>query len=69
MYLLCVCVYMCSVKYLYYIVSKLIFQLIGSPEVAYISRETPMVLYLNTHIAVDQVRHRASREGKMGPRV
>ena len=28
-----------------------------------------MVLYLNTHIAIDQVRHRASREGKMGPRV
>ncbi|XP_065919464.1 polyribonucleotide 5'-hydroxyl-kinase Clp1-like [Dysidea avara] len=44
-------------------------KLMGSPEVAYISRETPMVLYLNTHIAVDQIRHRASREGKMGPRV
>ena len=28
-----------------------------------------MVLYLNTHIAIDQIRHRASREGKMGPRV
>ena len=28
-----------------------------------------MVLYLNTHIAIDQVRHRASREGKVGPRV
>ena len=36
---------------------------------AYASPETPMVLYLNTHIAIDQVRHRASREGKMGPRV
>lgn len=44
-------------------------KLIGTPEVAYVSCETPMVLYLNTHIAIDQVRHRASREAKMGPRV
>ena len=58
---------MVTILYLYMI--NISAQVIGTPEVAYVSCETPMVLYLNTHIAIDQVRHRASREGKMGPRV
>jgi polyribonucleotide 5'-hydroxyl-kinase len=41
----------------------------GEPQVAYISEETPMIMYLNTHIAVDQLRHRREKEGQIGPRV
>ena len=41
----------------------------GEPQVVYISEETPMVMYLNTHIAVDQLRHCREKEGQIGPRV
>lgn len=41
----------------------------GEPQVIYISEETPMVMYLNSHIAVDQLRHRREHEGNIGPRV
>lgn len=41
----------------------------GEPQVIYISEETPMVMYLNSHIAVDQLRHRRELEGNVGPRV
>jgi polyribonucleotide 5'-hydroxyl-kinase len=41
----------------------------GDPQVVYISEETPMIMYLNTHIAVDQLRHRREKEGQIGPRV
>ena len=41
----------------------------GEPQVVYISEETPMVMYLNTHIAVDQLRHRREKEEQIGPRV
>lgn len=41
----------------------------GEPQVVYISEETPMVMYLNTHIAVDQLRHRREKEEQVGPRV
>jgi polyribonucleotide 5'-hydroxyl-kinase len=42
---------------------------LGRPEVSYLSEETPMVMYLNLHIAVDQRRYQAEKEDKMGPRV
>ncbi|KAL8576254.1 hypothetical protein ACOMHN_006177 [Nucella lapillus] len=38
-------------------------------EVAYISKETPMVMYLNTHEAFEQLRQKADLEGTRGPRV
>lgn len=41
----------------------------GEPQVIYVSEETPMVMYLNSHIAIDQLRHRREQEGKTGPRV
>jgi hypothetical protein len=30
----------------------------GKTEVAYISKETPMTMYLNTHVALEQMRHK-----------
>ncbi|XP_041087874.1 polyribonucleotide 5'-hydroxyl-kinase Clp1 [Polyodon spathula] len=44
-------------------------QLSGKTEVAYVSRDTPMLLYLNTHAALEQMRQQADREGERGPRV
>uniref|UniRef100_A0A3P8VDF7 Polyribonucleotide 5'-hydroxyl-kinase Clp1 n=1 Tax=Cynoglossus semilaevis TaxID=244447 RepID=A0A3P8VDF7_CYNSE len=43
--------------------------LYGKPEVAYVSVETPMLLYLNTHAALEQMRRQAERENERGPRV
>ncbi|XP_056387452.1 polyribonucleotide 5'-hydroxyl-kinase Clp1 isoform X3 [Hyla sarda] len=44
-------------------------QLWGSPDVAYVSKDTPMLLYLNTHVGLEQMRAQAEREGERGPRV
>ncbi|XP_067834853.1 LOW QUALITY PROTEIN: polyribonucleotide 5'-hydroxyl-kinase Clp1-like [Heptranchias perlo] len=44
-------------------------QLRGRTEVAYVSRETPMLLYLNCHAALEQMRQQAEREDERGPRV
>lgn len=41
----------------------------GKTEVAYISKETPMTLYLNTYAAMEQMRHKAEAEETRGPRV
>ena len=41
----------------------------GRPVVAYISTETPNVMYLNLHVAIDQRRFDAEKEDKLGPRV
>ncbi|KAK6468614.1 polyribonucleotide 5'-hydroxyl-kinase Clp1 isoform X1, partial [Huso huso] len=41
----------------------------AAPCVAYVSRDTPMLLYLNTHAALEQMRQQADREGERGPRV
>lgn len=38
-------------------------------QVAYISRDTPMLLYLNTHAALEQMRQQAERDNERGPRV
>ena len=44
-------------------------QIIGTPNVVYVSEETPMLLYLNTHVAIDQIRHKAQLNNTKGPRV
>ncbi|XP_005098564.1 polyribonucleotide 5'-hydroxyl-kinase Clp1 [Aplysia californica] len=41
----------------------------GKTEVAYISKETPMVTYVNTHAAMEQMRERADAENTRGPRM
>ncbi|ESP00169.1 hypothetical protein LOTGIDRAFT_226039 [Lottia gigantea] len=42
--------------------------LVGTTEVAYISKETPMLMYLNTHAALEQMRLKADEENMRGPR-
>ncbi|XP_032823441.1 polyribonucleotide 5'-hydroxyl-kinase Clp1 isoform X1 [Petromyzon marinus] len=45
-------------------------QLTGLTEVAYVAKETPMLLYLNVHAALEQMRVQAERqEEERGPRV
>lgn len=46
-------------------------QVTGELEVGYVSSETPMVVYLNVHTAIEQMRQKVEREGKnsIGPRV
>lgn len=44
-------------------------EVLGHPVVAYISTETPNVMYLNLHVAIDQRRFEAEKEDKLGPRV
>ncbi|XP_071504776.1 polyribonucleotide 5'-hydroxyl-kinase Clp1-like [Diadema antillarum] len=41
----------------------------GKTEVAYVSKETPMVMYLNTHAALEQMRQQAELEATRGPKV
>ncbi|KAF4104981.1 polyribonucleotide 5'-hydroxyl-kinase Clp1 [Onychostoma macrolepis] len=41
----------------------------GKTEVAYISKDAPMLLYLNTHAALEQMRRQAEKENDRGPRV
>ncbi|MBN3299408.1 CLP1 kinase, partial [Amia calva] len=43
--------------------------LTGKTEVAYVSKDTPMLLYLNTHAALEQMRQQAERDNERGPRV
>ncbi|XP_078530264.1 polyribonucleotide 5'-hydroxyl-kinase Clp1 [Lissotriton helveticus] len=43
--------------------------LTGEPEVAYVSKDTPMLLYLNIHTALEQMRRQAEKEDERGPRV
>ena len=44
-------------------------QLKGNTEVAYTSTETPMVTYVNTHAALEQMRVKAESDDTRGPRV
>lgn len=44
-----------------------ILSLTGSPDICYIARETPMIQYLNTHSAIEQMRKNAEEEGTSGP--
>ena len=42
----------------------------GVVDGAYVSRETPMLMYLNLHAALDQMREKAKKNpGLTGPRV
>ncbi|KAK4511529.1 uncharacterized protein ATC70_012744 [Mucor velutinosus] len=41
----------------------------GTFLVEYTANETPMTSYLNTHLALEQLRHRAKTEHELGPRV
>lgn len=43
----------------------------GELEVGYVSGETPMVVYLNVHMALEQMRQKVEKEGKnlVGPKV
>lgn len=43
--------------------------LCSSPQVAYVSKDTPMLLYLNTHCALEQMRKQAEEDNERGPRV
>ncbi|XP_014774939.1 polyribonucleotide 5'-hydroxyl-kinase Clp1 [Octopus bimaculoides] len=44
-------------------------KLIGKTEMAYVSKETPMVMYLNVHGALEQMKRKASEELTPGPRI
>lgn len=39
----------------------------GIPDVCYIARETPMIQYLNTHSAIEQMRATSEKKGTLGP--
>ena len=41
----------------------------GVPAVSYVSDQTPMMVYINTHVAVDQIRHRNQLTDKIGVKV
>jgi len=44
-------------------------KLTGKTEVSYTAKETPMVMYLNVHVALEQMRVKADKENNRGPRV
>ncbi|XP_046846682.1 protein CLP1 homolog [Xenia sp. Carnegie-2017] len=47
-----------------------IIEITGAVEGAYVSRETPMLMYLNLHAALDQMREKARKNpGLTGPRI
>jgi len=37
--------------------------------VAYTAKETPMVMYMNAHVALEQLRQKAETDVGRGPRV
>ncbi|XP_064647786.1 polyribonucleotide 5'-hydroxyl-kinase Clp1-like [Lineus longissimus] len=46
-----------------------ILMLSGKTEVAYIAKDTPMTMYVNTHAALEQMRQAADSDKSRGPRV
>lgn len=42
-------------------------ELRGKPDVSYIAKETPMVIYLNCHAALEAMRNTAEQENTNGP--
>lgn len=44
-------------------------RIIGITEVAYVSKETPMVVYANIHAVLEQMRQKAEIKGTKGPTV
>eukprot|EP00041_Stephanoeca_diplocostata_P007120 m.98242 g.98242 ORF g.98242 m.98242 type:complete len:182 (-) comp16740_c1_seq13:1226-1771(-) len=59
----------CSIAIFTWKESGCIIEVTGSPESAYISYETPMVTYINTHAALEQLREVAKATDKPAPRV
>ena len=54
----------------YSLTMTLVLYVCGEPEVTYMSdEETPMLMYLNAHMAVDQMRTKNEAEGKIGAKV
>ncbi|XP_014676497.1 PREDICTED: polyribonucleotide 5'-hydroxyl-kinase Clp1-like isoform X2 [Priapulus caudatus] len=64
-------------KYVFYSGGKIavftwhgcVLELSGKTEVAYIAKETPMVMYINTHAALEQMRVKAETDNTSGPTV
>nr|CAB3231681.1 polyribonucleotide 5'-hydroxyl-kinase Clp1 [Phallusia mammillata] len=44
-------------------------RLTGKVEAAYVSKDTPMVIYLNTHAAIEQMRKVSEQKDTLGPRI
>jgi len=46
-------------------------EVVGALEVGYVSGETPMVVYLNVHVAIEQMRQKIEKAGEklVGPKV
>lgn len=44
-------------------------ELVGQTEGAYVAKQTPMVIYLNTHAAMEQMRMQAERDSTRGPKL
>uniref|UniRef100_A0A182PA03 Protein CLP1 homolog n=1 Tax=Anopheles epiroticus TaxID=199890 RepID=A0A182PA03_9DIPT len=42
-------------------------ELRGKPDVAYVAKETPMVMYLNANSALEHLRYKAEQEDAQGP--
>lgn len=60
--------------FMHYVVTGVIvfiFQVTGELEVSYISGETPMVIYLNVHMAIEQMRQKVEKQNdsSIGPKV
>lgn len=49
------------------VVCKLIIR--GTPAVSYLSDQTPMIMYINAHVAIDQIRYRNQKADKIGAKV
>ena len=41
----------------------------GKTEGEYVSKDTPMVMYVNTHAVLEQMRNAAEENGSRGPKV
>ncbi|CAJ0767398.1 805_t:CDS:2, partial [Entrophospora sp. SA101] len=44
------------------------YEFTGSCSVEYVANETPMISYLNLHIALEQCREEAKEKNEQGPR-
>lgn len=44
-----------------------VLELKGKTDVSYVAKETPMVMYLNCHAALEQLRSVAERDNRRGP--
>ncbi|XP_011408436.2 PREDICTED: polyribonucleotide 5'-hydroxyl-kinase Clp1-like [Amphimedon queenslandica] len=44
-------------------------RILGSPDIAYVSTDTPMHIYRNTHFALEHLRRTAQQNDTFGPKV